>query len=989
MIKTYFHLFNRCLIAGKRTGNTFRLVFTGVLLLLLTKGVHVRAQVQPHSLTGIIREETNQPVTGASVKIKHGSSGTMSDGNGKFRIMVLPADTLQFSFVGYETIERIAGSQMQLNVNLSPSSSTMNEVVVVGYTSKPISQLSSSVAVISGEKLRDVTSNNLANLIQGKAAGVVVSSASGDPTSTGEVVIRGSNSLSASTSPLVVVDGNIGGTYNPSDVESVTILKDAAATGLYGSRAANGVIIITTKTGKAGETRIDVSSAVGFNTATTGRFHLMNSQQLYAYQQTFYHPDPSVLLNNTDWMDLAFRTGITQNYNIAASGGTDKTRYYIAGNYYKEQGTLQDNGKTTYNFRTNLSTKLNDKLKLSVLFNTVYNANIYQTSGILYDAYLNLPFDPAYDANQQPIDARSYSGWLGRDQENFLQGLQYNFSNDRNLNTSGDLNLDYSIAEHWSFATYNRATLINIRSQSYYDARTKEGGANSGELYNGTEYSSRLLSSNRLKYEQTFGEHHLTALAVAEGERYHDDNSSVSGKGLPAGRAVMSTATDIINNPTGGTEEYNFAKYLVQGDYNYGGKYFLVGSFVHEYSSRFGSSNPGGNFFQAGASWVLSKESFLKDLVSLDLLKIRASYGTTGNAEIGNYAALGLYTIDQSASYGGVPGAYPSQKANPALTWEKIRTTNLGLDVAVFKRLELSIDLYQKNSSALLFKKPLPATSGYSYVFENVGSIRNRGLEFNLTSQNLVGTLKWETNFNIAFNRNKVLSLEAGESVVSPGAAQPVAVGHDMNEWFMPIWAGVNPANGDPQWQTSNGLSNSYTAAAAYKQYTGKSASPKFTGGMTNSFRYKNFSLSAFFNFVYGNYVYNDSRFYFDNDGLYESYNAMVPAKSWTRWEKPGDIATEPKAVLGGNHDSNSQSTRYLENGSYLRLRNATFGYQLPANWIKSLKIANARVFISGDNLLTLTKFSGVDPEVDLSLGTSSFKYPISRKLLFGINAGF
>ncbi|HEY0175449.1 MAG TPA: SusC/RagA family TonB-linked outer membrane protein, partial [Pedobacter sp.] len=689
------------------------------------------------------------------------------------------------------------------------------------------------------------------------------------------------------------------------------------------------------------------------------------------------------------------------------SGGSDQTQYYVTGNYYKEQGTLIDNGKTNYNFRTNVSTRLTDKLKLSVLLNTIYTSSTYPTSNILYDSYVNLPFDPAYNTDGSPADGRTYPGWLGRDKENFLQGLQYNFSTGRSLNTSGDINLDYAIAKHLSFATYNRITLINDKTESYYDARTKDGGANSGELYNATDFSSRLLSSNRLKYDNSFGDHHLTLLAVGEAEKNHYDNNELSGKGLPPGRAVMSTATDIITNPSGGTEDYNFSKYLGQADYNFAGKYFLIGSFVHEYSSRFGSNNPSGNFFQAGASWILTKESFLENIKPLSLLKFRASYGTTGNAEIGNYAALGLYTIDQSASYGGVPGAYPSQKANPDLTWEKIKTANLGLDISLFKRIDINLDFYNKTSSALLFQKPLPATSGYSYVFENVGSVRNRGLEVNINSQNLTGAFKWETNFNIAFNRNKVESLEAGEAVVSPGAALPIAVGHDMNEWFLPVWAGVNPANGDPQWEklvtdangkTTRQLTNSYTEAAASKQYTGKSASPKFTGGITNTFSYKGFSLSTFFNFVYGNWVYNDSRFYFDNDGLYESYNAMVPAKGWSRWENPGDIATEPKAVLGGNHDSNSQSSRYLENGSYLRLRNVTLGYQLPQSWISSLKIASARIFVSGDNLFTVTKFSGVDPEVSLSanadkslpgVGMSSFRYPISRRILFGINVGF
>jgi TonB-linked SusC/RagA family outer membrane protein len=969
--------------------------------LLLMFSIMALAQVR---VTGVVKETDGQPMPAVTVTIKGTTNAVSTSVDGKFSISAPTNGVLTFSFIGYTTKDVSINGKTSLEVVLSAASKTLNEVVVVGYSSKQLSQLSSSVSVISGDKLRDVTSNDVVSLLQGKAPGVVVSSASGDPTSTSSILIRGASSINASTSPLIVVDGNIGGTYNASDVESVTVLKDAAATGLYGSRAANGVIIITTKMGKAGQTKIDISSVVGFNTKTTGNFHLMDSQQLYDYQKTFETVVPSDLANNTNWFNLAFRTGVTQNHTLSVSGGTDKTQYYISGNYYNEQGTLIDNGNRNYNFRTNITTKLNDKLKLSVLLNTIYTQQTYPTDNLLYDAYLNLPYDPAFNADGTPTDGRTYPGWQGRDKENPLQGLQYNFSNSRSLSNNGDLNLDYNITKHLSFATYNRITLYNDKYITYYDARTKSGGANSGELYNQDDYYSTLLTSNRLKYDNSFGQHNLSLLAVGEGQTYHSDNALLNGKGLPPGRPVMSTATDIINAPSGSTNDYNFRKYLGQADYNYAGKYFLVGSYVHEYSSRFGSNNPSGNFFQAGASWILTKESFMDNIKPISFLKLRASYGTTGNAEIGNYQALGLYSIDQSANYGGIPGAYPNQKANPNLTWEKIKTANIGLDFGLFNRINVSLDVYQKTSSALLFQVPLPATSGYDYEFENLGSVRNRGLEINVTSKNLVGEFKWETNFNIAFNRNKVTSLNAGKSEVNPAGPLPIAIGHDMNDWYMPIWAGVNPANGDPQWEQlvtdANGkvtkqLTNSY--ANATKQFIGTSASPKFTGGITNTFAYKGFSLSTFFNFVYGNKVYNDSRAYFDNDGLYDSYNAMVAPSGWTRWQKPGDIATEPKAVQGGNNNSNQQSSRYLENGSYLRLRNVTLGYQLPTNWISSLKIRSARIFVSGDNLVTFTKFSGVDPEVDLSPvvgnrgaeGLSSFKYPISRKILFGINVGF
>ncbi|WP_183580200.1 SusC/RagA family TonB-linked outer membrane protein [Mucilaginibacter sp. X5P1] len=996
--------------AEHKTGKPLTLLLTTVCMCFLTlTSITVRAQggSDKHPVNGTVVDETNQPITGATVRIKHSPNGVGTNINGKFTINVANTDTLQFSYVGYISVDRVVGNRRIIDVALKSNTKNLNDVVVVGYSSKKASQLSSSVSVVSGDKLRDVTSNDVASLLQGKASGVVVSSASGDPTKPAGILIRGSSSISASTSPLIVVDGNIGGTYNASDIESVTLLKDAAATGLYGSRAANGVIIITTKQGKPGQTRIDVSSVVGLSTKTTGNFHLMDSQQLYNYQKTFETVSPSVLNNNTNWFDVAFRRGVTQNQTISVSGGTDKTQYYISANYYDQQGTLIDNNYRNYNIRANITTKLSDKLKLSVLLNTIDNQSTYPTDTLLRDAYLNLPYDPAFNANGTPTDGRTYPGWQGRDKENPLQGLQYDFSNSRSLTTDGDVNLEYSIVNHLTFGTYNRATLLNDTYTQYYDARTKNGAATSGALYIQNDYSNTLLTSNRLHYDNSFGENNLSVLAVGEIQTYNFNNSLLNGKGLPPGSPVMSTATGVISNPSGETDGYNFGKYLGQADYNYAGKYFAVGSFVHEYSSRFGSSNPSGNFFQAGASWILTKENFMQDIKPISFLKLRASYGTTGNAEIGNYAALGLYTINQSANYGGLAGAYPSQKANPNLTWEKIKTADIGLDFGLFKRIDVNFDVYQKTSSALLFNVPLPATSGYSFEYENVGSVRNRGLEINVTSRNLIGAFKWETNFNIAFNRSDVLSLNQGSTMVNPGGDLPVALGHDINDWYMPIWAGVNPANGAPQWEvlsTLNGKSTETVTssyAAATRQFTGNSASPKFTGGITNTFSYKGFSLSTFFNFVYGNEVYNDSRFYFDNDGLYNSYNAMVPASGWTRWEKPGDIATEPKAVLGGNNNSNALSSRYLENGSYLRLRNATLGYQLPQSWISSLKIRSARIFLSGDNLLTFTKFSGVDPDVSLNSsgitqgtygsnqGTSIFTYPISRTILLGINVGF
>ncbi len=958
----------------------------------------------PIEVRGTVTDDKGDALPGASVKLKGTAVGKSTDASGNFVIQVPDANgVLVISYVGYETVEVAVNGRTAVDVKLTLSVKQIDQLTIVGYTSKRPRYLSSSVSVVTGEKLRDVTSNNVISLLQGKAPGVVVSTSSGDPTNDGiSILVRGQGTISAGAGPLIVVDGNIGGTYNPTDVESITILKDAAATGLYGSRAGNGVIIITTKTGKAGKTKIQFNSIVGFNEATTGNFQLMNTQQLYDYHKTYSTPDPAVLNTNTDWWDLAFRTSMTQSYTLSVSGGNDKTQFYVSGNYYKEEGTLEDNDRTGYNFRTNLTHKLSNKLKLSVLLNGIYikdNNNPGGGATTLYQAYTNLPYDSAYNADGTPRDPRTVT-WYGRDKFNFLYDVQYNLANDRTLNVSGDLNLDYSITKHLSFATYNRATFLTFESMNFIDRRTSTGSGNGGELRNSSTYTNVLTSSNRLRYDNKFGEHNIAVLAVGEVTQSFFESKATTARNLPPGRPFASTATE-YSSITGGVNEYSFQKYLTQADYNYANKYFAVASFVSDRSSRFGSNNPAGKFYQLGASWIISSEAFMSSIKPISFLKLRASYGTTGNAEIGDYAAIGLYTLSTGASYANTPGALPEQKANPDLTWEKQKAANIGLDISLFKRIDLSVDVYQKTATDLLYRKPLPITTGYQFVWENIGTVRNKGIEFNLTTKNFAGKLfTWETNLNMAFNRNKVLELNEGALFSNVGSKQPVALGHDIDEWYMPVWAGVDPANGDPLWEKitldANGIpyitySNSYNAVAniTSRQLLGKSAAPKFTGGITNSFACKGFSLTAFMNFVYGNYVYNDTRFYFDNDGVYTSYNNVVLADGWSRWTKPGDIATHPKPVFSGNKASNSVSSRYLEEGSYIRLRNITLGYSLPNIVLSKFKIASARIFISGDNLWTGTSFTGPDPEAVLSSGEFTFRYPISRKILFGLNISF
>ncbi|KIA93024.1 hypothetical protein OC25_15130 [Pedobacter kyungheensis] len=951
-------------------------------------------KAQNRAITGTVTDSKKLPLPGITVTVLGTKTATQTDANGKYTINAENESTLEFKALGFSSQTIKVGTNTTLNISLTDETTNLDAVTVVGYTTKKKSEISSAVTTVSGAQLNDVTSVNLGNLLQGKAPGVVASSASGDPTAGSTVVVRGVGTINAGIGPLVVVDGNIGGTYNPADVDNITILRDAAATGLYGSRAANGVIIVTTKKGKAGETRFSLNSAVGFAKATTGNFQLMDAQQLYDYQKTFFTtpPAPSLVNTNTNWWDEAFRTAMVNNHTLTASGGSEKSQFYISGNYFKEEGTLINNDKTQYSLRANLTSQLTKKLKLNALLSgIVINDNINPESAV-YQAYLNMPYDPAYNADGSPTDPRNIPSWKGRDRSNFLQSLQYNYSRARSFTSTGDINLDYDLLKNLTISSYNRATIASGRSNNYYDRRSQSGATNLGTASLSNTFATTLLSSNRIKYSVNIGQHNFSILGVAEIESYKYDVNGITAKGLPAGMDAINTATDITNKPTGSYDGYKNIKYLAQADYSYQSKYYLVASVVNEYASRFGKNNPAATFYQFGTSWILSNESFLKDNKTISFLKLRASAGTTGNqGGIDYYQSFGLYNLNAAASYNGQTGAFPTQIANPDLTWEKSRTYNLGLDFSLFKRIDVTIDAYDKRNSDLLFAVPLPSTVGYANIRRNIGAIRNRGIEFTINSKNIqLKDFNWETNFNMSFNRNKVMELNQGLLVVNT-STQPIALGHDMDEWYMQKWAGVNPADGKPLWEKLDdptGVTSTYNQAT--RQYTGKSSAPKFSGGLTNTLNYKNFTLSAFLNFVYGNWVYNDSRFYFDNDGVYESYNQQVLPKGSVRWTTPGQTdATHPQAKFGGNLQSHQTSTRFLENGSYLRLRNVTVGYNLPANWLKKASINAARLYVSGDNLFTATKFSGVDPEVDLTGGISSFRYPTSRRFVFGVNLTF
>lgn len=988
-------------------------------------------------VSGKVVDNQNQPLIGLTVVVKNSTMGTTTNADGNYSIAAAPTDVLVFSYIGYVTKEITVGNQSTINITMTTDAKSLDEVVVVGYSSRSQSELVSSVSVVSGTELRDVTSTNTATLLQGKASGVVVSSASGQPGEAPRVRIRGTGSITAGAEPLYVVDGVIGGTANPADIESITVLKDAAATGLYGSRAANGVIVITTRRGKAGKTQVSYNGTTGVSRRTTGNFEIMDGQQLFDYTSQLYQNDYTGKRNshiaelsktnpnpteadinaylasrnfplsygdysrgvlpaqpgNTNWLDEAFRTGITNNHQLSVSGGSEKTRFYLSGNYFQEEGTVVNTSFEQTNFRANISHDINADLTVTARVNTQFSNRDNDPSGALYQSFINMPWDNPYneDGTIRYVDANT-GEWYGRDKSNFLFTSQYNYNKSRRQALDSDLKLEYRVTDWISFSTTNRYSVGNSRGESNNDSRTPGGKSVNGSLSNSYGYNNSFLTSNLLTTDRQFGLHKVRGILGAEYQANYNDGMSATGQGIFPGLEVL----DAIAKPVligGSKSESKFMSGFVNLDYDYDGRYFTTVSFRRDGSSRFGHDKRFGNFYSIGGAWAISNEDFFQDLANtVHLLKLRSSYGITGNANIGDFAALDLYQFN--VQYANQPGGFPRRLVNPDLTWEKAHTLDIGLEMGLLNRVNLSVDFYNRTNKAILQDVPLSSATGFYWQTQNIGSVRNRGIDLELSTQNLKGALVWETDFNLSFNRNKVLELYGGQPIEQ--GSQRIEVGEPIGSWYMRDWRGVDPATGNPLWLlkkfdaagnfVKDTVTNSYNNAT--RVYTGTTV-PKFAGGMRNTVSYKNFTLSAFLNFIYGNKVYNYNRELFDADGAYPTYNSMVLQDGWSRWEKDGDIATHPKAVLNGNRASNKTSSRYLEDGSYLRLRNVTLSYNLPGAVASRLRAETIRVFASGDNLWTWTKFSGMDPEVDLASGFSATRYPGSKKLMFGVNIDF
>ena len=973
------------------------------------------------SITGTVTDANGEPVPGANVRAKGFSDvGTITDLNGGYSLSVpAEATTLIFSFVGMQTQEVAIGGQSTVSVALKYEDVGIDEVVVTAYGSSKRGSLTGAIEVVKAEKLAGIPATSFEKMLQGNVSGLQVTSSSGQPGSGSQVRIRGISSITAGNEPLYIIDGmpivtgalartdtdadgyglsslsNTLSTLNPNDIESISVLKDASATALYGAKAANGVVIITTKTGKQGKTKINFSSQVGFSSRTTNNFKVLNATQ---YMELVREgainagntPEEALEIAGTDevytnWLDEAFMdNALTQNYELSVMGGTEKTSFRISGQYFDQEGIALDSYLERMSARINLDHQATDKLKVGMRV-----APSYSTSGmpLASSAYFISPVTGAY-LMRPNVPARNADGTAYFDEggptggASFLGVHDYNDQEIATLRLLGTSYFEYQIIPDLTFKSQVGIDLVDVKEREWDDPR------NPGNTAEGKGRATRRLTrqmiwtnTNTLNWAYSISDlHNFSVLLGHEVQSSNYTEVDASSEDFPGYllREVNAGATPITTSSR--ATDYKFLSYFSKVDYNFDNRYYLALTYRRDGSSRFGSNNKWADFWSAGFTWRISDESFMSSLSFIDNMKIRGSYGTVGNSDVNNYAWQGLYGYGQD--YSGNPGSAPSQIENPDLSWETSATANIGLDVDFLKRFRATIELYHIKTTNLLLNVPISSTSGFTTALRNIGSMKNQGGEWSLGVDILTGKFKWAVDVNMTINSNKILSLNNDEDIMAGTKIR--RVGETYQSFYMQRWAGVNPANGRALWFDEAGnITDTYSNAN--KEIVGK-ADPKFYGGITNTLSYKGFNLDFFFFYNYGNKIYNNTSRITSSDGAFANFNQS--ADQMNRWQQPGDISANPQRINGNPTSSNQMSTRWLEDGSYLRLKNLTFAYNVPTSIVEKAKLSSVKVFFQGLNLWTLTNFQGLDPEQNIA-GTHWFTYPNAKTFTFGLNIGF
>jgi TonB-linked SusC/RagA family outer membrane protein len=969
---------------------------------------------QSIKVTGTVVDAIKQePIIGANVVVSGTANGTSTNFEGKFSLDVPSNSVLLVSYIGYLNLE-VKATTSPMIISLSEDTKTLNEIVVLGYATQRRESLTGSLQTLKSQKIVTATNASAENLLSGKIPGVYVAPGSGQPGSRGSIIIRGKTSINGVVDPLWVIDGVIVGTasnytLNPSDIETMTILKDAASTAIYGSQGANGVIVVTTKRATSNKVTIDFSAKFGMNKLDNGNLEVMNGSELYDYFKSFANQEAVAFprwneqLRNTnyDWWDIATQTGVAQDYNISISGGSDKVKSYFSMGYYDEEGAVRGYEFNRYSLRYRTEYKLLDRLTVKPMISGS-RRNVDDRQHSVTAMYSNLPWDNPYLEDGTPVPNYSTT-WVNSKNTNYLYDLQWNKANSTRYSFMGNFDFDLRITDWLSFSSVNNFTWDSYAYHEYMDPRSNSGIGVAGRIKEEEQKTERQYTNQILRFNKSFGKHELAALVAYEYNDYQYKIVQADAIGFVAGYEVLDVAAR-PEKTAGHVNESAVQSVLFNANYAYANKYLAQVSARRDGASNFGDNAKYGNFFSVSAGWNINKEAFFQ-ANWVDLLKVRAAYGSVGNRPSDLYPQYDLYSLSQS--YNGVFGALISQIGNKDLTWEKTYTLGIGIDFSFLERYRVNLDYYNKYTDNILFRVPVSGLTGVTSVWQNVGEMENNGFEVVLGAD-IISTKdwKWSVDFNLGLNSNEIKKLYGGEKVNRDGIVMPnlggisgsisrkLLPGYSSDAYFTREWAGVNPETGGPQWyKTENNqrvLTGNYAEAdeVMYGSYN-----PDFYGGFSTGLTWKQLDLSALFGYSVGGSIYNYSRQEYDSDGTYTDRNQMKLMKDWSRWEKKGDIATHPQPSLGNSSNANKVSSRYLEDASYLKLRSLSIGYNLPLpNW----KVQDLRFSFTAENLFTITKYSGVDPEIPVKEETDgsysvtgvtgAANYPTTRKFMFGVS---
>lgn len=1015
----------------------WRNLLCSCLVLLAGWGFSEPAWAAPTRLQGIVTDaQTQEPVIGAGVMVKGSRQGAATDIDGRFSLEVpsLPV-TLVVSCLGYVDKEVRVASEGLLSIQLDPDAVLMDEVIVTGYGTFKKSAYAGSASSVKQERLADVPAISFQDMLQGNAPGVQFSQASGQPGSASSLNIRGMGSFNASNSPLYVIDGipmrsgdisaaggdaglDIMSTLNNSDIENITIIKDAAAASLYGSRAANGVVVITTKKGKAGKPQVSFKADWGKTDFAMPFRPVMGGEQRRDYMWTGLYNDairegetedaakayadekidayaPVPWCGYVDWDKILFRKGRHSNYEASLSGGTDRFKYFTSLNYLDQDGVTATSKMERLSARVNVEYMATDRLSLgaNILFSKVqqdiYSEGTSYTSPFYSSRNCVVPSDPVYNEN----------GTWNRDfirngDRNPLLSQTYDYKKNwvtRSFNTAW---AQYEIIPDLKFKSTVAYDFVYTKGKDWADPRTSNGDDVNGEMSVESHELDKLVWTNQLTYNKTLGDvHHLDGLLGYEiDDQYSDYLSGDASNFATPSRQDISNG--VKTEGVGGSQSRTrLVSYIGRVNYDYDNRYYLGGSYRVDGSSRLHRDNRWGHFWSLSGAWRVIREDFMQPVSNwLTDLKLRASYGVNGTLPSDYFGYMGLSSV--SGGYNLEPAMGISQIENKGLKWETNYNLNLGIDFGLWNRLNFTVEYYTRNTKNLLMDLPISMTNGLGSYLTNIGQVRNRGVEVEINSLNVqTNDFTWNTTFNLAHNRNEIVVLDGEQTEIIDGVFNH-SVGHSYRTFYMIEFAGINPDTGAPQFYTNDldekgnyikDITENDTEANAIM--LDKHAEPKLTGGLSNTLRYRWFDLSFLFSYQFGGYSYDRWAQKTEHGG--NDMEANIPTYYADNWKKPGDVSQFEKFIDSPDVAMNKVTTdRRLHSTDFIRLKTLTFGVTLPKTWTAAARIDSARLYLSANNLWTWAKYDYYDPEA-VSGGYAIWGTPPLKTLTFGINLNF